>query len=1316
MMMARSLVDVSTSVTGKVRLMNPFDQEAVIRQNSVLGEAELLDEETEVMSYVSMGEPEGSLGVPQGKPEEGMCTLAGNVAHNLSGTEIMDTQTIDNTDEDKVREDKDLGTSVTVQRISSANSSIPEHLRDMYLQAVEGKTPEDKQVILDTIKRFADVFSRDDTDLGRTHLTVHEIPTGDAPPVKQPPRRVPMALVHEEREAIENLKRQGVIRESNSPWASPILLVRKKNGKIRPCVDYRRVNSLTCKDAYPIPRIQDCLDAMAGSVMFSTLDMTSGYHQIPIKEGDIPKTAFVTRQGLYEFTTMPFGLTNAPATFQRVMEVACRGLQWSSCLIYLDDVLIFGKTPAQHAQRLQLVLERIRMAGLKLKPEKCELFQTEVRFLGHIVSAEGVLPDPSNTSKIRDWPVPRNVTEVRQFLGLCSYYRRFVRNFSILAKPLSDLTCKDSELVWNSTCQQAFDELKAKLTGPEITAFPRDDCPFLLDTDACDTGIGAVLSQVQAGQERVVAYASRSLNRAERNYCVTDKELLAVRYFVEYFRHYLLGRQFCIRTDHQALKWLFSLREPKGRIARWIEILSAYQFSIEYRPGKKHGNADGLSRCPNPRDCQCPEVDNLESLRCGPCSKCRKRSQDMYLTENSEERAQLVQVVDQEAMASPVNLEGTGNSPEDESIQQVPQDSHLVVKLILLLGTLWYWLTSWFQWMAPQPSFLWLYDWQPCGEPEFPGGVDMIASENYTDDGRLWPKLGGRWLDQAKKQVNRVLKLDRGSQLKTQIHKTTDLTLINFSTKELHQKQMEDKDLGLLMKWKLQGTRPHGSDVTAASPELRHYWNYWLSVDFDGGVLYKRAYTDTGVKQQLLVPHSLRKELVDKMHNSVFGSHLGTRKTIDKLQQRHYWYNMRDDVKIWVKQCDICAANKWPKRKFTAPLGDMRTGAPMDRLGIDIMGPLPLSHKGNQYIQMVTDSFTKWVEIQAIPDQTAATCAEHLVDAVICRLGCPLSLHSDQGRNYESKLFMELCKLLEIRKTRTTPRRPQCNGQTERFNRTMVQMIRAFIKGEQRDWDLYLPCLAAAYRSSKHETTGFSPNFLMLGREVRLPGDITPPKASSSPLSDPADYIEKLRERLTIAHDLTRKHLKGATERHRDIYDAKTNHHLYKPGDLVWYLNEVRREGMSPKLQPTYTGPHLILNNYNNIDYLMQKANNTKPVVIHHNKLKPYEGNASLKWAQSALKKYKTRATKKAGWDIELVILYIHKDNLFNWWSPPAYNEFTLFQVVKISKNSYGTQKIGSTGASLPVQRMQVEGREGLCPATRCQDTCGPTTLSMYSL
>ena len=245
------------------------------------------------------------------------------------------------------------------------------------------------------------------------------------------------------KEAIAQLQRQGVIRESNSLWASPIVLVRKKNGKIRPCVDYRKVNQASKKDAYPIPRTQDCLEAMAGSVIFSTLDMTSGYYQVAIKEEDIPKTAFATRHGLWEFVAMPFGLTNAPATFQRLMELAMRGLQWTSCLIYLDDVIIYGRTFQEHTERLQQVLDRIRSANLKLKPEKCELFQEQVRFLGHIVCKKGVQPDPTNINKVTGWPPLRTVTEVRQFLGLCSYHRRFVKNFSVIARPLSSLTAKD---------------------------------------------------------------------------------------------------------------------------------------------------------------------------------------------------------------------------------------------------------------------------------------------------------------------------------------------------------------------------------------------------------------------------------------------------------------------------------------------------------------------------------------------------------------------------------------------------------------------------------------------------------------------------------------------------------------------------------------------------------------------------------------------------------------------------------------------------------------------------------------------------------
>ena len=438
---------------------------------------------------------------------------------------------------------------------------------------------------------------------------------------------------------------------------------------------------------------------------------------------------------------------------------------------------------------------------------------------------------------------------------------------------------------------------------------------------------------------------------------------------------------------------------------------------------------------------------------------------------------------------------------------------------------------------------------------------------------------------------------------------------------ELQRKQQQDSNIGKLLAWKKQGMRPSGPEVTAASPELRHYWNYWNSLETHNGLLYRRtsAYKDTDRTLQLLVPREIRRELVDSMHDSVFGGHLGTKKTMGKILHSHYWYNLRDDVKVWVKRCDTCAANKRPQQKPMAPMGDMRTGAPMDRLAVDVMGPLPLSHKGNQYVQVITDAFTKWVEIQAIPDQTALTCAEHLV-AAISRFGCPLTLHSDQGRNYEGKLIKELCKLLEIKKTRTTPRRPQCNGQTERFNRTLTQMIKAYIKGEQQDWDSHLDCLAAAYRASKHETTGFTPNFLMLGREVRLPGDVAIPQ-QNTPASGPAEYVDKMRERLHTAHQIARQHLKASTERQKERYDSHSCSHNYQRGDLIWYRNEVRKEGICPKLEANYVGPYLVLSNYNSMDFLIQKNKHGRPTVVHHDKLKPYEGTAKLKWAKAVLKR-----------------------------------------------------------------------------------------------
>ena len=306
-----------------------------------------------------------------------------------------------------------------------------------------------------------------------------------------------------------------------------------------------------------------------------------------------------------------------------------------------------------------------------------------------------------------------------------------------------------------------------------------------------------------------------------------------------------------------------------------------------------------------------------------------------------------------------------------------------------------------------------------------------------------------------------------------------DFTLPD-STTELRRKQLNDPDLGPVLRWVESGKRPFGSVVCSASPTTRHYWNFWDSLEIHDGVLFRRYHKRdaAGDHIQFLVPRSLRKEIMYQMHNSLISGHLGKKKPREETLQHFYWFGLHEDINGWVASCDECGAIKEPPKHAKAPLGSMPVGAPLDRLATDILGPLPETPRGNRFILVVSDSFTKWVEIFAVPDFTAVTCAERILNEVIGRFGCPYDIHSVQGRNYESHIFAELCHLLEIRKTQTTPGNPRCNGQVERFNRTLVRMIKAYLKGQQREWDRNLVCLAAAYRATPHESTGMTPNLL----------------------------------------------------------------------------------------------------------------------------------------------------------------------------------------------------------------------------------------------
>ncbi|KAL7853106.1 hypothetical protein SRHO_G00188910 [Serrasalmus rhombeus] len=461
------------------------------------------------------------------------------------------------------------------------------------------------------LQKYHDVFSSHEGDLGCVNFISHQIPLLDDVPVRQRHRRIPPTEYEVVKSHINQLLEAQVIRESSSPYASPIVLVKKKDGSLRMCVDYRQLNAKIRKDAFPLPRIEESLDALSGARWFSTLDLASGYNQVPVAEEDRAKTAFCTPFGLFEWNQMPFGLCNAPGTFQRLMERLFGDQQCQSLLLYLDDIVIFSSTVTQHLERLDLVLGRLQHEGLKAKLEKCFFFQREVSYLGHVISDQGVATDPSKIQAVAGWRTPSTVSELRSFLGFSSYYRRFVEGFAKLAAPLHKLVAemvgakagKRSEhrfsSHWSDQCQSSFDELKRRLTTAPVLAYADFKLPFILEVDASHSGLGAVLSQEQGGKVRPIAYASRGLRPTERNmsnYSSMKLEFLALKWaMTEKFREYLLGHHCVVYTDNNPLSHLSSAK--LGALEqRWAAQLASFDFEIKYRAGRHNRNADALSR------------------------------------------------------------------------------------------------------------------------------------------------------------------------------------------------------------------------------------------------------------------------------------------------------------------------------------------------------------------------------------------------------------------------------------------------------------------------------------------------------------------------------------------------------------------------------------------------------------------------------------------------------------------------------------------------------------------------------------------------
>lgn len=476
-------------------------------------------------------------------------------------------------------------------------------LNNSYIQfRHEHLTYEQKEKIKNLIEKYSSLFPKPDEELSATNVTTHKIRTTDDTPVFQKNYRLPQIYEADIEEHIQNLLKTKVIQKSKSPYNSPIWIVPKKmdasgKRKTRLVIDFRKLNQKTIEDKFPLPNIDTLLDHIGKPKFFTTLDLHSGFHQILINENDQEKTAFSTASGHYEFVRMPFGLINAPASFQRMMNEILSEYINKICLVYMDDIIILGNSLEEHLENIEKIFSKLQNANLKIQIDKSEFLKTETEYLGFIISKEGLKPNKKKTEAIEKILIPKTVKEIKSFLGKLSWYRRFIPNFAKLTKPFTECLKKNKQIdITNKDYQNSFKTAKELISNPPILEFPDFSKKFILTTDASDYAMGSVISQIINGQEKPVAYASKTFNSAEQNYSTIEKELKSIIWSIDNFKPYLFGRKFTIRTDHKPLTWLFSMKNANQKLMRWKIELGEYNFDIEYLPGKTNKIADFLSR------------------------------------------------------------------------------------------------------------------------------------------------------------------------------------------------------------------------------------------------------------------------------------------------------------------------------------------------------------------------------------------------------------------------------------------------------------------------------------------------------------------------------------------------------------------------------------------------------------------------------------------------------------------------------------------------------------------------------------------------